>query len=83
MGLKKPPLTEPAQAGGGVELIECPEGTKLFCPRGRLSSPDQASTSTYPSDPSPTNIARTLSESSGAKVSIRSGPARPSSSFSV
>ena len=37
----------------------------------------------YPSDPSPTNIARTLSESSGVRVSIRSFPARPSSSFSV
>lgn len=31
----------------------------------------------------PTNVARTFPESSGAIVSIRSSPARPSSSFSV
>ena len=51
--------------------------------RVNLSSPDQAGTSSYLSDPAPTNIARTLSESSGVRVSIRSFPARPSSSFSV
>ena len=34
-------------------------------------------------DPCPTNVARSLSESSGAKVSIRSSPDRPSSSFNV
>jgi hypothetical protein len=34
-------------------------------------------------DPCPTNSARTLSESSGAKVSIRSSPDRPSTSRNV
>ncbi len=37
----------------------------------------------YASDPAPTNVARTLSESSGVKVSIRRFPARPSSNLSV
>ena len=40
-------------------------------------------TTSYFSDPSPTNIARTLSESSGTTLLIRSSPARPSSSFRV
>ena len=63
--------------------VDCPRAATSFAARDTLSSPDQAGTTTYPSDPSPTNIARTLSESSGVRVSIRSCPARPSSSFSV